>query len=295
MDEGFSLPSNGRVLILDGDGPAYVAAATVKTVATGLRRFQSQVLEAIFLAECESGQVFLTHETSTKAGRYTIKAVQPYQGQRSSSAKPPLLSQVREIAEQEGSMDEFDVRMERVVEADDAMMILAYELGEKGVIRSEDKDLRMTPYPYYDIKTGKIMPSDPFGRLWIEETPSGAKKLVGRSLKFFWAQMLMGDSADHVKGLLKLNGKNVGLAGAYALLNPLTDIESVCNTVIDAYRAIDQNPLPEAWLLWMLRTPTDNVWRYFNELPFTPENRSYLDECVTRDWFTDPANPDPPF
>ncbi|BAN92337.1 exonuclease [Ralstonia phage RSB3] len=286
LGDDFGLPSNGKTLIIDGDGPAYVAAATVKTVPTGLRRFQSQILESIFLAECEQGEVFLTHEESYKAGRFTIKAVKPYQGNRQGGAKPPLLSQVREIAEQEGAMNEFDVHMERVLEADDAMMMLSYALGEKGVMRSEDKDLRMTPWPYYDIKRGVVMPSDPFGELWIEETPSGAKKLVGRSLKFFWAQMVMGDTADNIKGLLKLDGKNVGLTGAYDLLHPLRDIEAVCNTVIDAYRAIDQNPLPEAWLLWMLRHPADNVWRYFGELPFSTANRAYLDECVTRDWFT---------
>lgn len=285
-EDSFNLPSNGRILLIDGDGPAYQAAATVKTVATGLRRWQSLILEQIFLAECEQGEVFLTHESSTKAGRKTVKGVQPYQGHRSKGSKPPLLSQVREAAEQDGAMDEFTVTMERVIEADDGMMIRSYALGEQGVIRSDDKDLRMTPWRYYNIKTGTIMPPDPFGDLWIEESDGGTKKLVGRSLKFFWAQMVMGDTADHIKGLLKLNGRDVGYSGAYALLGPLTNIGDVCNEVIDQYRKIDQNPLPEAWMLWMLRTPTDNVWRYFSELPFTQENRSYLDECVTRDWFT---------
>lgn len=286
--EGFALSKNGRTLILDGDGPAYVAAATVKTVPTGLRRFQSQVLEAIFLANCERGEVFLTHETCTKAGRYTIKAVKPYQGQRSSSAKPPLLSQVREIAEQEGSMEEFDVHMERVIEADDAMMMLSYQLGDAGVVRSEDKDLRMTPFPYYEIKRGVVMPADPFGELWIDDS-TVTPKLLGRSLKFFWAQMMMGDSADNIKGLLKYKGKNIGYAGTYEVLNPLKDIEAVCNTVIDAYREIDQNPLAEGWLLWMLRSPTDNVWHYFNECPFSKENRRFINDCVARDWFRKPG------
>ena len=295
-DEGFALPKNGKTLIIDGDGPAYVAAATVKTVATGLRRFQSQILESIFLAECQQGEVFLTHEESTKAGRYTIKAVKPYQGQRSGSAKPPLLSQIREIAEQEGAMQEFDVHMERVVEADDAMMMLAYELGENGVIRSDDKDLRMTPFPYYDIKRGVIMPSDPFGELWIDDSGS-TKKLLGRSLKFFWAQMMMGDTADNIKGLLSYEGKTCGPVKTFEVLHPLRDIEAVCNTVIDAYREIDQNPLPEAWLLWLLRHPADNVWRYFDELPFSFANRAFLDSCVSRDWFErNPAPvPDTPF
>ena len=291
-DAGYSLAKNGLTLIIDADGPAYRAAATVKTVPTGLRRFQSEILEQIFLANCEMGEAFLTHESCTKAGRYTIKATQPYQGQRSSSAKPPLLSQVREAAWLEGALDEFDVHMEKVVEADDAMMMLSYRLGPLGVIRSDDKDLRMTPHAYYDIKRGVVMPPDPFGELWIEETPSGAQKLMGRSLKFFWAQMMMGDSADHIKGLQKYKGKNIGLAGTFAVLDPLRDIEAVCNTVIDAYRDIDQNPLAEGWLLWMLRSPTDNVWHYFNELPFSKENRRFIDDCVGRDWFRKPNEHD---
>lgn len=287
-DVGFALAKNGRTLIIDADGPAYRAAATVKTVPTGLRKWQSEILEQIFLAECEMGEAFLTHESCTKAGRFTIKAAQPYQGKRSTSAKPPLLSQVREAAWLEGAMDEFDVHMEKVVEADDAMMMLSYQLGDDGVIRSDDKDLRMTPFPYYDIKRGVVMPADPFGELWIDDS-TVTPTLKGRSLKFFWAQMMMGDGADYIKGLIKYKGRDCGYAGAFAALNPLRDIEAVCNTVIDAYRAIDQNPLAEGWLLWMLRSPTDNVWHYFNECPFSKENRRFIDECVGRDWFRKPG------
>jgi len=285
LGEDFGVSDSGRTLIIDGDGPAYVAAATVKTVATGLRRFQQEVLKQMFLADCSTAEVFLTHEECTKAGRFNVLGVKPYQGQRSSGAKPPLLSQIREAAYEEGSMDEFEVHMETVVEADDAMMMLSYALGEKGVIRSDDKDLRMTPYPYYEIKRGVVMPSDPFGELWVDETPSGQKKLLGRSLKFFWAQMVMGDTADNVKGLLKYKGKNIGPVDAHKLLDPIKDIEALCNTVIDAYREIDQNPLPEAWMLWMLRSPHDNVWAYFNELPWSNENQGFLQACVRREWF----------
>lgn len=286
-DDDFALPAKGegRTLLIDGDGPAYVAAATVKTVATGLRRFQSNILEQIFLANCADGHVYLTHEECTKAGRFNILGVKPYQGQRSGSAKPPLLAQVREIAHQQGSMDEFEVHMETQVEADDAMMMKSYVLGEAGIIRSDDKDLRMTIFPYYEIERGVVMPSDPFGELWMSETNSGVKKCLGRSVKFFWAQMVMGDTADNIKGLISLSGRTVGPSGAYNLLHPLRDIEAVCNTVIDAYREINQNPLPEAWMLWLLRHPGDNAWVYFNELPWSPANKAYLAECVQRRWF----------
>lgn len=283
-DYSSPMPGTGRTLLIDGDGPAYVAAATVKTVATGLRKFQSQILEQIFLAGCSDGEVFLTHEECTKAGRFTIKGFKPYQGQRKGGEKPALLSQVREIAEQEGAMNEFTVQMEHIVEADDAMMMRSYTLKEGGVIRSDDKDLRMTPWAYYEIKQGCVLPPDPFGYLWIEETAT-QKKCVGRSLKFFWAQMMMGDSADNVRGLDKYNGKNIGPVDTFKVLDPIGDIEALCNTVIGAYRAIDQNPLPEGWMLWMLRHPADNVWAYFQELPWSKENEAFLADCVGRDWF----------
>lgn len=284
LGDEFATSESGKVLILDGDGPAYVAAATVKTIPTGIRRFHTACLEAQFLAETTTVEVHLTHEECYKAGRFKVNAVKPYQGQRSSSAKPPLLQALRqEVSEADPPPGVF-VHMQRNVEADDAMMMKAYELGEMGIIRSEDKDLRMTPYPYYDIESGTVMPSDPFGKLWIKEMKSG-KKLLGRSLKFFWAQMLMGDSADNIKGVLTLNGKDCGPVNTFDLLDPMTEIGQVCNAVVDAYRAIDQNPLPEGWLLWLLRSPDDNFWKYLNELEWTEANRTFLADCISRPWF----------
>ena len=281
----FSGVKQGRVLISDGDGPAYVVAATVKTLPTAIRRYQQSVLEHMFLAQAETARVHLTHERSAKNGRFKIIAQKPYQGQRKGSAKPPLLGAVRAaVAQPSNWLSEYDVTMHHILEADDGMIIDAYRLKEHGIIRSDDKDLRMTPYPYYDIKTGKIFDTDPFGRLYLD-TSGSQTKLYGHSLKFFWAQMLMGDTADNIKGILKLDGKLCGPAAAFAALDPLDNIEKVCNFVIGAYREIGQNPLPEGWLLWLLRYEGDSFWQYLSELPFLDINRRYLDECVRLPWF----------
>jgi hypothetical protein len=168
-------------------------------------------------------------------------------------------------------------------------------LKEDGIIWSDDKDLRMTPYPYFNKSTGVIFPSDPFGHLYLD-TSTSTTKCYGHSLKFFWAQMVMGDSADNIKGLLKLQGKLCGPAAAFEFLHPLTTIEQVANAVIKAYREIDQNPLPEGWLLWLTRWEGDNFWNYLSELPITRENRAFLDECVKRPWFITPdQHEDVPF
>lgn len=276
----------GDVLILDGDLPAYAVAATVKTVPTAVRHYQQRMLQAMFLAECGQLHVHLTHEASLKAGRFMVKATKPYQGQRSSSAKPPLLGSVRQaVSQPENWLPEYDVVMHHMLEADDGMMIQAYQYGEHGIIRSEDKDLRMTPFRYYDIKIGKCFAADPVGHLYIDYTESGSKKLLGHSLKFFWAQLMMGDQADNIAGLQKLHGKNVGLVGTFEFLDPMKDINEIANAVIDQFRAINQNPIPEAWLLWLLRTPDDSFWRYCHELEWSPVNWEFLNECITRDWY----------
>lgn len=291
LPDQFETAVAGRTLIVDGDGPAYRAAATVKTVPTAVRRFQQEILTWMYIANADDAQVYLTHEESRKAGRFNIKAVKPYQGQRNGSAKPPLLSQVRHaVTQEENFLPEYTASMEHLVEADDAMIIQAYSLKDDGIIASDDKDLRMTPYKYLDLKTGKIIDSDPFGHLEMTYTESGVGKLVGHSLKFFWAQMLMGDSADNIKGILKLNGKLCGPAAAYEFLHPMKNIEEVANAVIGAYREIDQNPLPEGYLLWLLRHPHDSFWNYLQELPLLAKNVAFLNDCVKRDWFTTPED-----
>jgi hypothetical protein len=280
----------GRTLILDADGPAYVAAATVKTVATAVRRFQQSILTQLFLTKAENAILHLTSSTSHKAGRFNIIAHKPYQGQREGKAKPALLEATRQaVANEANWLKEYTVVMNHIVEADDAMITDAYRLKEHGLIWSEDKDLRMTPYPYWDIKCGCIMHANGFGSLHLEYTPAGQVKLLGYGLKFFWAQMLMGDTADNIKGVIKLEGKLCGPKGAYDFLSSYDTACGTCNAVIDAYRAINQNPIPEGWLLWLLRSPTDTFWIYLNELQWSAANRAFLDDCVRREWFAVPV------
>lgn len=290
LGDEFGSYKPGDILILDGDLPAYAVAATVKTVPTAVRHYQQRMLQAMFLAECGQLHVHLTHEDSLKAGRFMVKATKPYQGQRSGSAKPPLLGSVRRaVTQPENWLPEYDVVMHEMLEADDGMMMQAYHYKEFGIIRSEDKDLRMTPYRYYDIEKGIVFAEDPVGHLYMSATPSGVKKCLGHSLKFFWAQMVMGDSADNIAGLQRLYGKTVGPDGTFKFLDPLRDINEIANAVIDQYRAIDQNPIPEAWLLWLLRYPGDSFWRYCHELEWSPVNWAYLNSCIRKDWYKQDA------
>lgn len=291
LGDQFSGHVQGRTLILDGDGPAYVAAATVKTLPTAVRKMQQIILTQMFNTGAENAIVHLTASTSHKAGRFNIIAAKPYQGNRKDKAKPALLEATRQaIANRENWLPEFEVVMNHIVEADDAMIIDAYRLKEHGVIWSDDKDLRMTPYPYWEKKRGQIVQptNGGYGSLFEDYTPAGQHKCYGYGRKFFWAQMLMGDTADNVQGVAKLDGKLCGSKGAFTALNLVASEDAAANLVINAYREVNQNPIPEGYLLWLLRTPSDSFWLYLSELNLNQGNLAYVEDCVRRVWFKKP-------
>jgi hypothetical protein len=283
----------GRTLLLDGDGPAYAAAATVKTLPTAIKRFHQKVLEQMFLLGCDAARVHLTDERSLKSGRHMVHGAWEYQENRANGkkAKPALLEPLRRaLAQPENQIPDYTVHSHRMLEADDGLMHDAYIYQDSGLMWSEDKDLRQTPFPYYDSYKGNILtlqPGDTYGDVWMYTRPSGGMAIHGHGRKFFWSQMLTGDSADHVKGILSLNGQDAGPVRALAALAELRTEAECADFVLDAYRAIGQNPLPEAWMLWMLRSPTDSAWSYLNGLEITDANRAYLAECFARPgWYT---------
>lgn len=275
----------GRTLIIDGDGPCYVAAATVKRLDTALRNFQQEILKRMFLTGASDCRIHLTARDSDKHGRFRVKASKPYQGNRKNKSKPPLLEPLRElVADNSTWLDDYSVLLHRELEADDGMIQDAYRLGDNGVICSEDKDLRMTPYPYYEIDRGQVQPGQQVGWVSIKHTPSGTPKLTGQGPLFFWAQMLMGDTADNVQGVARYNGKLCGAVGAFDVLKDVTCINDAANIVLDAYREINQNAVAEGWLLWLTRWHKDNVIQYMRELNLTGANRDFIEDCVLRDW-----------
>lgn len=277
----------GRTLVLDGDGPCYVAAATVKRLDTGIRRFQQDVMKRMFLVGAEHCRVHLTARNSDKHGRFRVKAAKPYQGQRDSSAKPALLEPLREaMSNRENWLENFTVSMHRELEADDGMMQDAYSLKEDGVISSEDKDLRMTPYPYFDLGTGQVRASQPVGYVEKAFTGSGTVKMAGQGPMFFWGQMLCGDTADNVRGIEKYEGKLCGPALACEILQGVRTIEDAANLVIEGYYKINQNVLAEGWLLWLTRWHKDNVVQYIREISLMPKLVDFVEDCLRRDWVT---------
>lgn len=137
--------------------------------------------------------------------REEVAITRPYKGHRQSN-KPKCFDYITELLNTEFMA----VTAHRGLEADD-MMSIYHE--EDTIICSRDKDLRQVPGWYYSWELGKA-PS--FGPYYIENPgwlTLNKGKLFGVGDIWFWAQMIMGDTADNIPGLPKY-----GAVKAYAML-----------------------------------------------------------------------------
>ena len=164
-------------------------------------------------AAAEFVHVHLTPSSSNKGGRYGFAIQKPYQGNRDDKPKPRLLHIMRQWL-----ADRYPSTRHQFCEADDGMSSQQYAAIAAGrtdlsIICSGDKDLRMVPGWHTDWITGDLTfvdPDKPFGWVELHETKTAlgavTKKLKGFGHKWFWAQMLVGDTADHIQGLPKVAG-----------------------------------------------------------------------------------------
>lgn len=118
------------------------------------------------------------------------------------------------------------------------------------IIASNDKDLLMIPCWHYRISSAKLLKGEDPGTLWVS---ANYKKILGVGFKWFAAQMLLGDTVDHIKK----PKRGDGIKWVYNLLKDNNDIHSLWNTVKYYYRAVNKEDLLliNATLLWMSRSP----------------------------------------
>ena len=278
-----SLPSmfersvQGRTLILDADGLCYQAASTVKRLETALTRFQTLVATEMFVTGAEFVEIHLTPSGCTKCRRFDYPTNRPYQAQRT-GPKPPLLQPLRDSIPRQEWPDNWSVYSWQDREADDGMIMHGVRHGDNGIILSADKDLRLTAGPYWEIEEGRLdVIPDRYGYIRTKELTS-TTKVIGHGTRFYWCQMLMGDSADNVKGLLTYDGRSIGPVGAYNLLKDVSEEGGAAELVLAAYGKINQDPLAEAQCLWLRRSDEDCAYKYISELGLQPRYQQWLDD-----------------
>lgn len=149
------------------------------------------------------------------------------------------------------------------------------------VIVTRDKDLRQCRGWHYGWEVGN-QPEYPLR--WVEELgelspvfskkvlkngePSKAlDKLTGTGVKWFYAQLLLGDSTDNIPGLWR-----VGKAGAYAVLNDLTTEKEMLQACIRMYKDVyhekwEVEMMEQAHLVYMLRERNEDGSLKWWEMP----------------------------
>lgn len=192
--------------------------------------------------------------------RYSLAKTQPYKGNRK-NPKPfhfyNILAYMLGMYDTVVSTDGY--------EADDMICIeqvKALKEGRETIICSRDKDLRICPGWHFSWECGKqgaIWPTETDRIGWLQPKMKWNEKkkeevfddVLGYGLSFFYYQMLVGDSADHIPGL-----PGWGKVKAYEILHNLKTEEELFNTVKTLYKEVKGKEskeyfMEQANLLWM--------------------------------------------
>lgn len=125
------------------------------------------------------------------------------------------------------------------------------------VVASIDKDLPQMQGLHYNLHTHKVVLSTN-GTSFISLN-TGRNKLIGSGFKFLYAQVLMGDVADNIKGLGKC-----GPVKAYELLQSCTTPEECKEVVLQAF------------VEYEIRLLRPDDYKTLNLKDFTPEEETSI-------------------
>ena len=229
----------GRIVHIDADFLAYQCSAQGEGDQKTFEDMKHNADVAIEtfkqLSAAEFVHLHLTPFSSNKGGRREQALQKEYQANRKDRERPKYLHVMREYMAQR-----YHGKMHEDCEADDGMSSSQYAAlargeGHLSIICSKDKDLDMVPGLHLHWDRGAIIETDGnFGTIWIDNTKS-TKKLKGLGQKFFWAQMLMGDTADNIQGIPKVLVK-----GKPKACGPVLTFELLedCKTNAEAFKVV---------------------------------------------------------
>lgn len=226
---------------LDGDIIPYEVGAVCQNFRTE-RKVMDKVDQLIeFILERTGASQYEIFLSEPPNFRDQVALVKKYKGQRLSE-KPQWWFKIREYL-----YEHYEALRVVGCEADDMLSIKQHDYNARGIkscIASRDKDLRIVPGWHYSWPCGDNQPEKPLytvehlGELWPKwGKPSRTgnvplSDLKGCGLKFFYAQLIMGDTADNIPGA---PGK--GNKIAYESIKDCTSEEEMYRNVVEVYRS----------------------------------------------------------
>jgi hypothetical protein len=151
-------------------------------------RLEEKIENILDAVEAETWQGYITGKGNF---REEISTIKPYKGNRNRGDRPFWYEAVRLYLIQER-----DVILVQGMEADDA---IAMEHGEGTVVCSRDKDLRQIPGWNYSWPNYGQEPKVPS---YIDDVSAN---------RFFYSQLLTGDSTDNILGLYGVGPKSAAV------------------------------------------------------------------------------------
>jgi hypothetical protein len=278
----------GRWLLVDADYLAYFCSGNNETPIGDARTRMMQKLDDMRIAAgAEKVVCHLTATGSHKGWRYVIATQQPYQGHRDGSTRPKNWEQLRDFLESYKGLA-FTPKIWGTREADDGICLHTKLLAfGRAVVAMKDKDSQMFDGCIHLDWDTYEMTEVPKGTYEIENSTG---RLFGS--KWFWVQLLAGDSADKIPGLpqiLSHTGKMVdcGMARAKNALcmthDDPTAFDVVCKHYAHFYKEDWADRLVEQMgLLWMRTDKNAEITDFLTVVPGGNKFHSHVTEAAAR-------------
>ncbi len=218
-----------KLILIDGDPFAYRAAFSciddeVDDAIDKIDELLEDTLQEFFWdVESAEYELFLTGKGNF---RNEIAVTKPYKGNRKDVEKPEHLEPIRKHM-----IKEWGAVVSKGQEADDLLGIRATEENYNVIIVSIDKDMLQIPCTHFNPNQKK------YYRMTREE-----------GLRFFYTQILTGDTADNIQGLYR-----VGPVKAKKILEDCETEQEMYEAVLAAYEGQEDRVIENARLLWLRR------------------------------------------
>ena len=221
--------------IIDGDVLVYMAIWKSETLEEGKKKFQELVDDVL-------NSLFTTDYVMAIGGldNFRLDLFSDYKGNRKKAKdnRPEWFNDLKSWASKlEGSVESDNC------EADDLVRVWALECDAAGINRavvSVDKDLHCIPGTHYNPRTKKIYQiCEEYGE------------------RFYWQQVLQGDSVDAIPGLPK-----VGPVKAKKLLEGAYTHKEMRDAVCRAYHDVYGD---EGYSYMIANGRLIHIWRHIND------------------------------
>lgn len=241
---------------------------TAEPVSHACYLVKRMIMQLVEKFEPETVELYLTADDESNF-RYEVATLKPYKGNRT-QPKPIHYEALRNYLK-----SYWRAKIISDMEADDALAIAQCSRLCSGcqsclftrqhyaspnnvsIIVSLDKDLNMIPGYHYNFVTEEGFSVWGLGKLILSKNH---KSLKGYGLKWFYAQMLLGDSADNIPGV-----KGFGPVATFNALKGLKTEALLAKAVYDVYTKIYEGPENKikermyevADLLWIKQSKDD--------------------------------------